>query len=203
MKGGPRPLVIGLTGGLGSGKSTVLAEFKRLGAVTADADALVRGFLAPGGAAYGKVVRLFGRGIVLPDGTLDRKAIAARVFPSPSLRKKLESILHPLVRRAMSALVARAKRGVVVLDIPLLYESGLEKTVDRVCVVWAPKVVRYGRLMASGRFTCRDIRDRMRAQMPLAEKRRRADDVIDNGGPRDRALRRVREIWRGLTKPPA
>lgn len=189
-------IVIGLTGGLGSGKSTVLAELKRLGAVASDADALVRGFLAPRGAAHGKVVRLFGNEVVLPGGELDKKAMAARVFADPSLRKKLEKILHPLVRREMRRVVARTRRGVVILDIPLLFESKLTGMVDRVCVVWAPDRRRLARLARSGRFTRRDALARMKAQMPLKAKTRLADDVIDNGGPLARTRAEARRLWR-------
>jgi dephospho-CoA kinase len=188
-------LVVGLTGGLGSGKSTVLAELKRLGAVTADADEISRRVVEPGGPAYARVARLFGKGVVRPDGALDRKALAARVFASPVLRRKLEGIIHPLVRREMRRVIDGARRGVVVLDIPLLYESRLTDLVERVLVVWAPYDVRYRRLMDGGRFTCRDIRDRVRAQMPLLEKRRRADDVVDNGGSRAGTLAQVRRLW--------
>ncbi len=192
-----KKLVVGLTGGLGSGKSTVLAELKRLGAVTADADEISRRVVEPRGAAYGKVRRLFGPAAFRPDGTLDRKAVAGKVFKSPALRRKLEGIIHPLVRRELARAASRAKRGVVVLDIPLLFESRMEDLADRVCVVWAPKAVRYRRLMDAGRFTCRDIRDRLRAQMPLGEKRRRADDVVDNGGPLARTQAAVRRLWAG------
>lgn len=191
-----KKIVIGLTGGLGSGKSTVLRELKRLGSVTADADALVHGFLAPGGAAYKRVVRLFGPGVVGPEGMLDRRAMAARVFVDPSLRKALEFILHPLVRRELRRTAARTKRGVVVLDIPLLYESKLARTVDRVCVVWAPDAARISRLKKDGRFTPADVRRRIKAQMPLARKRRLADDVIDNGGTAAGTRARVRALWR-------
>lgn len=190
-----KKIVIGLTGGLGSGKSTVLAEFKRLGAVTADADEIARRVVEPGGPAYAKVVKLFGPAVVRSDRTLDRKAIAARVFKSPSLRKKLEAIIHPLVRRELRRAVERTKKGVVVLDIPLLYESGLEKMVDRVCVVWTPAAVRLRRLASAGKFTPGDIRARLKAQMPLAEKRRRADHVIENGGPLRQTLSQTKSLY--------
>lgn len=191
-----KKLVVGLTGGLGSGKSSVLEELRRLGAVTADADALVHGYLEAGGAAHKKVARLFGPAVVRPDGTLDRKAIAAWVFQDAALRRRLEGLLHPLVRRDLRRVAARTKRGVVVLDIPLLYESKLQPMVDRVCVVWAPEAARRARLARDGRFSAADVRRRLKAQMPLAEKRRRADDVVDNGGSRARTRGQVRRLWR-------
>jgi dephospho-CoA kinase len=190
-----KKIVIGLTGGMGSGKSTVLAEFKRLGAVTADADALVGKFLAPGGEALGKVARLLGKDVLRSDGTLDRKAVAAKIFAAPILRKKLEALLHPLVRRDMAALIAGTRRGVVVLDVPLLFESKMEDLADRTLVVWAPRAARLARIQAAGRFTRADALARMKSQMPLAEKRRRADDVVDNGGSRAAARRQARALW--------
>lgn len=189
-------IVIGLTGGLGSGKSAVLKELKGLGAVAADSDALVHAFLAPGGAGYRRVTRLFGPSIVGSKGVLDRKAMALRVFAEPGLRKRLESILHPLVRRELRRTAAGVKRGVVVLDIPLLFESKLSGMVDRVCVVWAPDAVRLSRLKKDGRFTPADVRRRIKAQIPLARKRRLADDVIDNGGSVARTRAQVRALWR-------
>jgi dephospho-CoA kinase len=192
-------LVIGLTGGFGSGKSTVSEEFKRLGATIADADAVSRKMVEPGGPAYGKVVRLFGRNVVKPDGTLDRHAIAAKVFSKTALRKKLEGILHPLVRRSMEDALAKTKSRIVVLDIPLLFESKMTDLADRICVVWAPRSVRYERLMKTGRFPCRDIRDRMKAQMLLTDKRRLADDVVDNGGSlahTNAQVRRLMAAWK-------
>jgi dephospho-CoA kinase len=122
--------------------------------------------------------------------------MAARVFTEPALKKKLEAILHPLVRGAMKSLSTGTKQGIVVLDIPLLFESGLTGMVDRVCVVWAPAAVRYARLMKSKRFSRGDIRNRFKAQMPLKEKRRRADDVIDNGGSLASTRSQARRLWR-------
>jgi dephospho-CoA kinase len=106
-----------------------------------------------------------------------------------------------LVRRELARVVAGAKRGVVVLDIPLLYESRLEKTVDEVLVVWASRDVRIRRLMKDGRFSRRDIRARMKAQLPLSGKRRRAHHVVDNGGPLSRTLAQVQSIYTKFTTP--
>lgn len=193
------PRVIGLTGGFGSGKSTVLEEFKRLGAVTADADEISRRVVRKGGAAHAPVVRLLGKGCLGPDGELDRALVASRVFTVPTLLRKLEKAVHPLVRREMETLVAKTRRGVVVLDIPLLFESRMVDLVDRVVVVWAPEKVRLARLLKSGRFARADILRRFRAQMPLSKKRNLADDVIDNGGSAARTKIQVCNIYKRFT----
>ncbi len=190
-------MIIGLTGGLGSGKSTVLRMFRKLGARTADADALARRALEPGGGAYRAVRRLLGKDIVRPDGSLDRVGIARRVFRNPALRRRLERLVHPLVVRALRGKIRRHRQGVLVLDIPLLYEVRLENLADRVVVVWAPKALRLRRLLKDGRFSRADILRRMRAQMPLEEKRRRADRVIDNAGTFKKTKEQVWRIWRG------
>jgi dephospho-CoA kinase len=189
-----KKIVIGLTGGIGSGKSAVLAEFKRLGAVTADADQIARRVVRRDGPAYGAVVRLLGRDVVRDDHELDRAAVAARVFSRPPLRRALEKIIHPFVRREMTDLVAATPAGVVVLDIPLLFESGWTDLVDMTIVVWAPEKTRLARLTADGRFARADVRRRLRAQMPLIQKRRLADVVIDNGGTPARTRAQVRRI---------
>jgi dephospho-CoA kinase len=193
-------LVVGLTGGLGSGKSTVLKMLKDLGARTSDADQIVRQALEPAGRGYKAALRLFGPSIRRADGTLDRQKIAEIVFQNSRKRKALERRLHPLVIKQFKADIARLKTGVLVLDVPLLYEAGLTGLVDAAAVVWAPDRVRVRRLLRSGRFSRADISRRMKAQMPLRQKRRRADWVVDNSGSLRKTRREVRRIWRQLTR---
>lgn len=195
-----RRLIIGLTGGLGSGKSTVLKMFQKLGARTADADVLARQALDPAGGAYRAVRRLLGKEIVRADGSLDRAGIARRVFQTPALRRRLERLVHPLVVRGLRREIRRLKKGCLVLDIPLLFEARLTGLVERVLVVWAPKGLRLRRLLGDGRFSRTDILRRMRAQMPLEEKRRRADRVIDNDGTLKKTEAQVWRIWREWNK---
>lgn len=179
--------VIGLTGGLGSGKSTVAAALRARRIPVVDADRIVRRALAPGGAAHARVVRLFGPGGGGPGRPLDRKKIAAVIFSDPPLRRRLEGILHPLVAREIRRAIARRPK-LLVLDVPLLFESGLHRLADATAVVWAPWPLRYRRVVRSGRLTASDARRREAVQMPLAEKKRRADYVIDNRGtPQDLA----------------
>lgn len=175
--------VLGLTGGIGSGKSTALGLFRRLGCATADADEMARRALAPGGAAAGRVRRLF--------GTLDRRRIADQVFARPALRRKLEKIVHPVVVRELRRRIRRHRRGVLVLDIPLLYEARLQGLVDEAAVVWAPRGRRLARLRKRGMSRADALR-RMRAQMSLEVKRRRADAVFDNSGPVSRLREQIR-----------
>jgi dephospho-CoA kinase len=192
--------VVGLTGGIGSGKSAALKELARLGCATADADAIVHRALARGGAGTAPVRRAFGRGVIGPGGAADRAALARRVFRDAAARKKLESILHPLVRKELHRRIARAN-GVLVLDIPLLFEVGWERLVDEVAVIWAPRQVRLRRL--AGRMTRGDALRRMRAQIPLDEKRRRAHSVVDNSGRPASLRRQLRALaarWKAMAR---
>lgn len=175
--------VIGLTGGLGSGKSTVAAALRARRIPVVDADRVVRWALAPGGAAHARVLRLFGPGVAGPGRRLNRKKIAATIFSRPPLRRRLEAILHPLVAREIRRAIAR-RPALLVLDVPLLFESGLHRLADATVVVWAPWTLRRRRVVRSGRMTAADARRREAAQMPLAEKKSRADFWIDNSGTR-------------------
>lgn len=187
LRRGP-PRVIGLTGGIGAGKSTVLALLKDQGATTVDSDAVVHGVLETSRSVQRSVIRLLGPGVLRPEGSLDRRQIAARVFQQPVVRKKLEALLHPFVRREFVRRIRSHRRGWLVLEAPLLFEAGLDRLMDQTWVVWAPAHVCRERLVRQRGFSAAEVRRRLRAQMPPAEKRRRADRVIRNDGPR-RALR--------------
>jgi dephospho-CoA kinase len=194
--------VLGLTGGIGSGKSTVLALFRRHGARTVDADRLVRETTAPRGEAFRRVVGLFGGDILSPSGQLDKTAVARKIFREPALRRRLEKIVHPIVIRRLKAEIRKTKRGILVMDVPLLYEVGLDRLADAVVCVWAPMDARLRRLRRKGRFFEADIRRRIKAQMPLERKCRRADFVVDNGGSLAHTRRQVAELWQGLVSSP-
>lgn len=196
--------VVGLTGGVGSGKTTVAALFRRRGWVVLDADAEVRRLLSPGGAAVRPVARRLGPTVVARDGGVDRKKIADRVFQDPALRRTLEKILHPLVRRAFLAELRRQKGRNVLLDVPLLFESGWDRWVDRTVTVWAPRRLRWARLARSGRLTPADARRREKAQMPLREKMKRSDFVLKNSGSHadlSRAVTRLQTAFASPKKP--
>ncbi|GAB6932912.1 dephospho-CoA kinase [Calditerricola satsumensis] len=177
---------LGLTGGIACGKSTVLAMFARRGIPTVDADVLARRVVEPGEPAWREIVERFGADILLPDGRIDRKRLGALVFADEAARLDLNRIVHPRVRAAMWHEVEEAERRgakLVVCDVPLLFESGLEDRFDAVMVVYVPPEEQLRRLMARDGLTREEALARIRAQMPIEEKRRRADYVIDNSGP--------------------
>jgi len=199
-----RPLRIGLTGGIGSGKSMVAQRLRDLGAAVVDADAIAREVTAPGGPAYAAIVRAFGQSVLCCDGSLDRKALAARVFADEAARRQLNALTHPHIRQRMAEegarLAATPGVGVVVFDIPLLLETtdGSDLGLEGVVVVTAADAVRIARLTARDGLTPRDARQRLDAQMPLAQKVARADWVIDNNGSAEQTREQVLKLWEAL-----
>jgi len=199
-----RPLRIGLTGGIGSGKSMVAQRLRDLGAAVVDADAIAREVTAPGGPAYAAIVRAFGQSVLCCDGSLDRKALAARVFADEAARRQLNALTHPHIRQRMAEegarLAATPGVGVVVFDIPLLLETtdGSDLGLEGVVVVTAADAVRIARLTARDGLTPRDARQLLDAQMPLAQKVARADWVIDNNGSAEQTREQVVKLWEAL-----
>ena len=195
-------LVVGLTGGIGSGKSTVSALLAARGAVILDADAIVRELQAPGGEAYVGIVERFGPAVVLPDsGELDRPALAALVFSDEAARADLNKLTHPLVGREMATRMAAqaATDNIVVLDIPLLAERGRGAyPVAGVIVVDCPVDVAVGRLVAGRGFTEEDARARVAAQISREERRAIADVVVDNGGSLAELEAQIDGVWTWL-----
>lgn len=196
------PLVVGLTGGIGAGKSTVSAMLKEQGIPVSDADEIVHRALEVGGKGYSRVKKLFGPSVQHEDGRLNRAAMAQRVFINPRLRKKLEAILHPIVEREFKRRIAAHRQGLLVLEVPLLFETGLDRLADRTVLVWAPKKVCLDRLASSGRLTRTQALRRMAAQMPLSEKRRRAHLLLDNSGSRPALRRAFDRLFVGVGGPP-
>lgn len=198
------PLRIGLTGGIGSGKSLVARLLKDLGAAIVDADAIAREVVAPGGPAYDGIVRTFGPGVVRPDGTLDRRAMAERVFTDASARRQLNVLTHPHIRRRIAEEAARLASApgveVIVLDIPLLLETtdGRDLGLEGIVVVDMDDDVRVARLVARDGLSEADARRRLAAQMALRDKVARADWVIDNNGSPDETREQVRTLWETL-----
>jgi dephospho-CoA kinase len=190
-------LVIGLTGGIGSGKSTVSAMLAERGAVVIDADAIVRELQQPGTPVFAAMVERFGREIVAPDGTLDRAAVADRVFGDPEALADLNAIVHP----AVGAEIARRLEelaptdAVVVLDVPLLVESKNPYPVAGLLVVDVDPDVAVRRLVEHRGMREADVRARMARQASREERLARADHVIDNSGTLDDLARQVDEAW--------
>ena len=191
-------LLIGLTGGIGSGKSTVSALLAERGAVIIDADAIVREIQQPGGPAYEPMVARFGSGIVAADGTIDRPAVAALVFSDPAALKDLNAITHPLVGAEMVArMAAEAETDhVVVLDIPLLAEgTGRRPGMAGVLVVDTPVEVAVDRLVSQRGLTEEDARARMANQASREQRLDLADFVISNGGSLEALVAEVDRAW--------
>ena len=195
--------IIGLTGGIGSGKSTVSGMLRDLGAAVVDGDMGARAVVEPGEPALREIVKEFGESVLRPDGGLDRRAVAERVFSDEAARLRLNAITHPRVREWMAARVGEAVGGgaeIVVMDIPLLYESTLGDEVSEVIVVWVPMEVQAQRAMSRG-MDEGDVQARIRAQMPIDDKRRRATHLIDNSGSIEATRAQVQSLWRQLTDP--
>jgi dephospho-CoA kinase len=190
--------VLGLTGGIGSGKSMVASMFAQLGADVIDADQLARDVVEPGQPALDEIATAFGRDILLPDGHLDRGKLGRIIFADSVARGTLNAITHPRIRERMDAAIAeRASRpGVLIADIPLLYENERTGTVEAVIVVWVDHETQLRRLLERDGLTEEAARQRIAAQMPLDEKRARADAVIDNSGSRESTQRQVEAIYR-------
>ena len=203
--------VIGLSGGIGTGKSTVAGMLRALGAVVIDADEIVHRLQAPGAPLLAELAAAFGPDILGADGALDRKRLADRVFADPEARRRLNAIVHPKVGLEMARQLEAARRAgapLVVLDIPLLFESraagaGATSTLpfDATVLVYAPRAVQIERTVARDGCSVAQAESRIAAQMPFDEKRALAEHVIDNGGALADTERQVRALWERLTAP--
>ncbi|HVC04875.1 MAG TPA: dephospho-CoA kinase [Candidatus Acidoferrales bacterium] len=196
--------LIGLTGGIATGKSTVDAMLAARGATVIDADALAREAVVPGEPTLERVVQRFGSDILLPDGSLDRQQLGAIVFADPTARHDLERITHPRIielsqQRIAAGLASDAP--LVSVDIPLLYEGERESTFPGVLVVYAPPEVQIQRLRERNGLDDAAARQRLDAQMPIDEKRRRATWVIDNSGDLEATERQVDAWWTAVVSP--
>lgn len=195
-------LLVGLTGGIATGKSTVTEIFRRLGCVIIDADQLAREVVEPGEPALSRIVEEFGRAVLRPDGTLDRKALGTVVFGDADRRRRLEAITHPEIRarldQRLAELAARGFDGIVVFDAPVMIESGNYRNMDRLVVVRTDEETEAARLVARDGITPDEAARRIASQMPVAEKAKLADYVIDNRGDRAATEAQAREIYAAL-----
>lgn len=190
--------VIGLTGGIASGKSTVAQFFADLGAAVIDADQLAREAVEPGTTSLAAIVQQFGPAILQTDGTLDRAALGAIIFADPLARQRLEQITHPAIRElalARLATLRAAGTALVIYMAPLLIEAGATDRVDEIWVVHIDPATQLQRLTARDRLSHEDALSRVASQMPLEEKRRHGRIVIDNSGTLLETKRQVAEIW--------
>jgi dephospho-CoA kinase len=197
-----RFLLVGLTGGIATGKSTVSAMLQALGCVIIDADQLARQVVEPGQPAYEAIVEAFGRGVLRPDGSIDRRALGAIVFADPAARRRLEAITHPRIRERLAARLAELEasdfEGIVVFDAPVMIESGIHRTMDRLVVVVADEAAQRARQRRRDGATDAEAASRIASQMPLAEKAKLAHYVIDNSGDLAATRGRVEDVHRAL-----
>jgi dephospho-CoA kinase len=193
---------VGLTGGIATGKSTVSEIFRRLGCVIIDADVLAREVVAPGEAALAAIVAEFGRDILRPDGTLDRAKLGAIVFADPARRARLEAITHPEIRarlaRRLQELGEQGFEGIVVFDAPVMIESGNYRTMDRLVVVATDEATQGARLIERDGLRREEATRRIASQLPVAEKVKLADYVIDNAGDRAATESQARRVHAAL-----
>lgn len=203
-----RPLVVGLTGGIGSGKSAAAERFVALGAAIVDTDQIAHQLTAAGGDAIPALQQAFGPKIIGADGALDRAAMRALAFGDPLVRQRLEGILHPMIRARSDAAVAAAQAApYVVLVVPLLVESGgYRSRCDRIAVVDVPEALQLERVMRRSGLAREQVEAIMAAQASRAQRRAIADDLIDNSGDIAALQRQVDELdrrYRAETSMPA
>lgn len=195
-------LTVGLTGGLGCGKSFVGAELQRLGCYLIEADRLGHEVLAPGGEAYRPVIDQFGRTILAPDGQIDRRLLAAEVFGDPEKLARLNALVHPPVhareRAWLSEVAARDPLAIAIVEAAILVETGTYRNYDRLIVVTCDEAVQLRRALSRPGATLEDIQKRLKRQMPLEAKRKFADFVIDSSGSEEDTLRQTREVYARL-----
>jgi dephospho-CoA kinase len=195
-------LLVGLTGGIATGKSTVSNMLQGLGAEIIDADQLARQVVEPGQPAWREIVEEFGRDVLTPDGTLDRKKLGAIVFANPEQRKRLEAITHPAIRARVKArvdeLAARGFAGIVFYDAAILIEALGHQDMDRIVVVMTDEATQVARLRGRDGTDDAEGRRKIASQMPLAEKAKLADYVIDNSGDREATAEQVRRVFATL-----
>lgn len=197
-----RFLLVGLTGGMGTGKSTVSRMFRDLGCLIIDADLLAREVVEPGEPAYDRIVAEFGKEILDAEGQIDRKKLGALVFGDSTKRKRLEEFTHPEIRQRQAAILAEliteGFEGIAIWDAALLIETGGARNMERLVVVHADEATQVHRLRLRDDISEAEARKRIATQMPLSEKVKQAHYVVDNSGSREETERRVREVHQAL-----
>jgi len=195
-------IVVGLTGGVATGKSTVAKMFKQCGAVVIDADELARDIVKPGKPAWHAIVKTFGKTVLTSDRTINRQALGAVVFNNRVKLRRLERIIHPRVARQQVKLTRQAVRNdpkaVVIYDVPLLFEVGIDKRVDKIIVVSADQETQLARLKKRNGLSRAEALRRIRSQMPLAKKIQRTDHVLDGTLSRTSLRRQVGRLLKSL-----
>lgn len=195
-------MIVGLTGSIATGKSTVSKMLAEHGAVIIDADKIVRRVQEPGQPAWRGIVEHFGEGVLQEDGTLDRAKLGDLVFQDSTNRQRLNEIVHPIVREERDRETAQARerdsQAIIIWDIPLLIETGIYKDVDRVVVVYVDQETQLSRLLSRDELSEEQAKARIEAQMPIEEKKAYADYLIDNRGTLEETAEQVRRVYEQL-----
>lgn len=195
-------LIVGLTGGIATGKSTVARMFSDLGAYLVDSDCISHQVVEPGSMGLQRVVDCFGSGVLAEDGSLDRRKLGAIVFSSPEKRKALEALLHPLIfeekNRQIATIRKKDQHAVVMVDVPLLIELGRHSTMDAVVLVYARPQVQLERIMMRDSLSEQEAASRIASQMPIDEKLKYAQYVICNDGPVEETRSVVADVFARL-----
>jgi dephospho-CoA kinase len=195
-------MLVGLTGGIATGKSTIAKMFKRCGAVVIDADELVRDVVKPGKPAWREIVGLFGKAVLNQDCSLNRQALGSIVFRNPIKRRQLERIIHPRVAREQvrltKAIARKDSKAVVIYEVPLLFEAGVDKRVDKTIVVTADRQTQIARLKKRNGLSRAEAIRRIRSQMPLAKKIQQADHALNGTLSRPSLLKHVGRLFKSL-----
>jgi dephospho-CoA kinase len=195
-------ILVGLTGGVATGKSTVAKMFKQCGAIVIDADELAHEVVKPGKPAWREIVKTFGKTVLNADSTLNRRELGAVVFRNQTKRRRLERIIHPRVAREQTRLTKQAARkdphAVVIYDVPLLFEADIDKRVDRTIVVTADQKTQIARLKKRNGLSRAEAIRRIKSQMPLSKKIHLADIVIDGTRPRQDTVKAIRATYHNL-----
>ncbi len=187
--------VIGITGGFGTGKSTVAAIFEKLGAAVIDADKIAHEAILPDGPVYEKIVSIFGESILKADGKIDRKKLGDITFNDKRKRLLLNTVVHPEVIKRIRAIITEGRRSFYIIDAPLLIEAGLLDMIEELIVVTVSRQTQIERLKKKFGLSRKDIEKRIRSQIALVQKRRLADFIIDNNGSINATQEAVEKIW--------
>ncbi len=195
-------ILVGLTGGVATGKTTVAKMFKQCGASIIDADLLARQVVEPGKPAWRAIVKLFGETVLKRDRSINRQVLGSIIFSNANQRRQLERIIHPRVAREQARLTKEIARkypkAVVIYEVPLLFEAGVDKRVDKIIVVTADQATQIARLKKRNGLSRAEAIRRIQAQIPLAKKIHRADHVLNGAFPRPLLRKQVRQLFKNL-----
>jgi dephospho-CoA kinase len=193
-------MIIGLTGGIATGKSESAKHLKKMGAYIIDADEISHQLTAKRMPALGELVKYFGGGILRKDGVLNRKKLAEIIFSDPESKLRVEKILHAYIISRINELAAKKyKKYNIIIDAPLLFEVGLDRICDAIVVIWAPYDIQAKRLAARDKLSAEQVKKRINSQMPIEKKAKLADYVVDNTGSKAALGKKIKELYFSLT----